>query len=223
MSTEEQVIVWDLENKHKWSFSYDRSDFYEEQTRAFLDNATPTKVVSIVDVILFNESWELLIQKRAMHKNHNPWLLDKTVWGHIKYWDPIDYTVMVETVEELQAPSLVVKDDENFEQRLWLLKNYVKTIAVLSHIDTDTVLMEKEMKEWTIVIANKIYVYFGVYWWRVKNVDKEAMWILYYDFNDLLREIQDHSALFTYDLKYMLKTYEKDIRSFISLIKKIVV
>jgi isopentenyldiphosphate isomerase len=35
--------------------------------------------VSIVDIILFNESGELIIQKRAKHKNHNPGLLDKTV------------------------------------------------------------------------------------------------------------------------------------------------
>ena len=67
---------------------------------------------------------------------------------------------MVETVEELQCPSIVVKEDEDFQQRLTLLKNYTKTLAVISHVDTSTLMMKKEMKQGTITIANKVYLYF---------------------------------------------------------------
>jgi hypothetical protein len=69
---------------------------------------------------------------------------------------------MVETVEELQCPSLVVKEDEDFEERLKLLKNYVKTLAIVSHVDTATVPMEKNFtgSDSPITIANKVYLYF---------------------------------------------------------------
>ncbi len=218
-SKTEQVICWILWNKHKWAITYDRSKFYSEQTKQFLETWKPSMAVSVIDVFLFNESWDLIIQKRSKHKNHNPWLLDKAVGWHVQYWDPIDYTVMVETVEELQCPSLVVKEEEDFEQRLRLLKDYVKTLAIISHVDTDIIMMDKQMKEWTITIANKKYLYMGVYWWRLKNIDKEAMWLLYYTFDDLLEEMKLYPAMFTYDLKYYVEKYEHEIRSFIWLIK----
>ena len=216
----EQIVARFLWNKHKWSIAYDRAKFYDEQKKVFLTDWQPTMAVSIVDVLLFNESWELIIQKRAKHKSHNPWLLDKTVGGHVQYWDPVDYTVMVETVEELQCPSIVVKEDEDFEQRLGLLKNYTKTLAIISHVDTSTVLMKKEMPEGTVTIANKVYLYMWVYGGRVKNVDREAMWILYYWFGDLKDEIAQYPQMFSYDLKYFVSENESDILSFIELIKK---
>lgn len=217
----EQIIARFLWNKHKWSIAYDRKKFYEEQVKIFKETWSPTMAVSIVDILLFNESGELIIQKRAKHKNHNAWLMDKTVWGHVQYGDPIDYTVMVETVEELQCPSLVVKEDEDFEQRLRLLKNYTKTLAVISHVDTDVMMMEKQMHGETITIANRVYLYFGVYGGRLKNVDKEAMGILYYNLEDLKEEMKQYPDMFTYDLKYFIKHYEKDIESFIELIKDV--
>ncbi len=215
----EQIIARLLWNKHKWSVWYSRSDFYKEQTKQFKEEGEPSMAVSIVDILLFNESWELIIQKRAKHKNHNPWLMDKTVWGHVQYGDPVDYTVMVETVEELQCPSLVVNEDEDFEQRLMLLKDYIKTIAIISHIDTDLVHLNKVIDGEDIKIANRVYLYFWVYAGRVKNVDQEVMWILYYNLQDLKNEIKQYPNIFTDDLKYFIQHYEKDIISFIELIK----
>lgn len=215
----EQIVARLLWNKHKWSIAYDRKQFYDEQIVEFCENGAPSMAVSIVDVMLFNESWELIIQKRAKHKNHNAGLLDKTVWWHLQYGDPVDYTVMVETVEELQCPSLVVKEDEDFGQRLQLLKDYIKTIAIVSHIDTDVIYMQKQLEGKTITIANRVYLYFWVYGGRVKNVDKEAMGILYYSLTDLKEEISQHPDMFTYDLKYFVEHYEQDIVSFIQLIK----
>ena len=216
----EQIIARLLDNKHKGSFSYDRKQFYTEQIDVYKETWKPSMAVSVVQIILFNESWDLIIQKRAKHKNHNGWLLDKSVWGHIKYWDPIDYTVMVETVEELQCPSLVVKEEDDFEKRLALLKDYVKTIALLSQIDSDTIIFKKIINDEVIEIANKIHLYFWVYWGRVKNVDKEAMWLLYYSFDELKDEMKQYPTMFTYELHYYIEHYESDIKSFIELIKK---
>lgn len=219
MSKKEQVVVTNLSNRMKAAKPYDRKKFYEEQVEQFLKHWEPSMAVSIVDIILFNESGEMIIQKRSKHKNHNAWLLDKSVWWHVQFGDPIDYTVMVETVEELQCPSIVLREWENLEMRLHLLKEYVRTLAIISHVDTDIMMMKKQMKEWEITIANKVYLYMGVYWWRVKNVDKEAMWLLYYDFDDLLEEIKKYPSMFAYDLTYFVERYEHEIRSFIWLIR----
>jgi hypothetical protein len=54
----------------------------------------------------------------------------------------------------------------------------------------------------------------------LKNVDKEAMGILYYTLKDLKEEMEQYPAMFTYDLKYFIKEYESDIISFVDLIKK---
>lgn len=178
--------------------------------------------VSIVQIFLINESGEIIIQKRAKHKKHNAGLLDKTVWGHIQYGDPVDYTVMVETVEELQCPSIVVKEDEDFGQRLGLLRNYIDTIAVVSHIDTKIEVLKNIYREdGEIDIAKKNYLFMWVYGGRLKNVDKEAMWLLYYELDDLLEEMKQYPNMFTHDLEFFVHTYEDDIRSFISLVKRV--
>ena len=217
----EQIIARSLWNKHIWSISYDRKQFYEDQVKMYQDTGNPSMAVSVVNVLLFNESGELIVQKRAKHKNHNASLLDKSVWWHIKYWDSINYTLMAETIEEFECPSILIQHDENFEERFKLLKDYVKTIAVVRHVDTDIMMMEKQMHDETVTIANKVYLYFWVYGWRLKNVDKEAMGILYYNLEDLKEEMKQYPAMFTYDLKYFIERYETDIQSFIELIKDV--
>lgn len=57
----EQIIARFLWNKHKWSVSYDRKQFYEEQVSIYKNTWEPTMAVSIVDIILYNESGELII------------------------------------------------------------------------------------------------------------------------------------------------------------------
>jgi hypothetical protein len=59
-----------------------------------------------------------------------------------------------------------------------------------------------------------------VYGWSVKNVDKEAKWILFYELDELFEEFEQFPDLFTQDIKFYFKKYEADIRSFIDLITK---
>lgn len=57
----------------------ERKAFYDEQVVAYLKHGRPTRAVEIVNIFLFNEHGELIIQKRSKHKNHNPGLLDKSI------------------------------------------------------------------------------------------------------------------------------------------------
>jgi uncharacterized membrane protein len=52
--------------------------------------------------------------------------------------DTADRTVMVETVQELDVPSIVVNQSDNFERYYFLLKNYLSTIAIVKFIDCQT-------------------------------------------------------------------------------------
>ena len=96
----------------------DRKDFYDEQVSEYKENGEPTRAIEVVSILLFNSHGEMIIQKRSFDKNHNPGLLDKSIGGHIQSGDTADYTVMVETIQELQTPSIVLKD-KNDLNKLW--------------------------------------------------------------------------------------------------------
>ena len=145
-------------------------------------------------------------------------MLDKSIWGHVTRWDPVDHTVMTETVEELQVPSIVIREDDDFEKRFLLLKDYLNTIALVKHIDTRIFHLKKMMDEGEIVVANKVYLYFWVYGGKVKNIDKEAKGILFYNLDDLKEEMEEYPKMFTDDLHVFIHEYESQMRAFIELI-----
>ena len=111
----EQVSVCTVDSPFK-CFPEDRSAFYTEQVEEFKKKGAPSKAVEIVDVFLFNKSGEFLVQKRSSTKNHNPNLLDKTIGGHVQFGDKPYYTVMIESVQELQTPSIVLNTKEEFNK-----------------------------------------------------------------------------------------------------------
>jgi len=214
----EKITCYSLENTFSWPYSYDRDLFYEEESHRHEQWLPWDIAIGTISIILLNESWELIIQKRANHKNHNPWLLDKSIGGHIQWWDQIDYTVMLETVQELQVPSIVVKENDNFVKTYSILKSYLSTVAILKHIETKIWQVERIIKGKTIHVFNKSSFFLWVYGWSIKNVDKEAKGILFYDLEDLIAEMKEYPKLFTHDLHVYIEAYEKEIINFIKLI-----
>lgn len=198
----------------------DRGLFYKEQVEVFKKDWTPNKYVEVINVLLFNESGEVILQKRSSHKWHNANLIDKTVWWHIVNWDSPDFTVMVETVQELQVPSIVLRTKDDFDKTHDLLSSYTQSTSIIRYIDSQNTVIPKIIKGEKINIWNKTHLYFWIYGWSVKNVDREAKWILFYDYDELLQEMKDFPDIFTNDLKYYLDKYDSQIREFIKNIKK---
>jgi len=196
-----------------------RKDFYSEQIHAYQEHGRPNRVVEVINIFMFNESGELIIQKRAKNKNHNPWLLDKSIWWHVQWEDAVDYTAMVETIQELQIPSLVLRDAFDFKKTYHVLKNYLDTVAIMRCIDRKIHYNTKIINGKEIIIGNNTSIFIGLYSGRVKNVDREASGILFYDFDDLLEEMIKYPALFTQDLHAYCEYYKDDLRLFISQIK----
>lgn len=70
---------------------------------------------------------------------------------------------MVETVQELQVPSVVIREDDDFEKRYELLHDYLNTIALVKHIDTKMVKLNKIINKEVVPLYNMTHIYFGVY------------------------------------------------------------
>ena len=197
-----------------------RSEFYTEQIDAFKETGHPSRACDIVNIFLINSRGEILIQKRSMDKNHNPGLLDKSIGGHVTYGDTFDYTVMVESIQELQAPSIVLRSQNDFTKTLQLLNEYSETLAIVKHIDTEIYQIEKIIAGEPIVIANRSHVYFGLYDGRTRPVDGEAQGVLYYGLDQLCDELEKIPQAFTHDLHFFIEYYREQLQKFINEVAK---
>jgi hypothetical protein len=214
----EKITCYPLENTFAWSYPYDRDLFYSEEIEHYKRWEKSDRVIWVINVFLFNELWEIIIQSRSHHKKHNANRLDKSVWWHIQWWDSPDYTAIVETVQELQVPSIIVGENDNFHKTYNTLKWYLSTIAILKYIDTKIWTFHKEIEKQMIDIQNKSFIYLWVYGWSIKNADGEAKGTLFYDLDDLIREMKKSPQLFTHDLHVHIKCYEQEMRNFIKII-----
>lgn len=219
MAADEKVIVCDVADP-KQEFAKSRADFYKEQADIFKKTGKPTQAVTIVNVFIFDQKGEIFVQKRANTKNHNPRLLDKSIGGHIKFGDTPDYTVMVETVQELQVPSIVSRSDSDFEKTYDLLHEYLDSVAVIKKLDSKLFNLNKIIAGESIVIANNVHLYIGVYNGSIRTVDREAKGVLLYSLEDLESEIADDPKIFTDDIKLYLKEYKKELGDFAKFISK---
>lgn len=82
-----------------------------------------------VHVLVFNAGGELLLQKRAPHKDCNPGLWDTSVGGHLLSGEEYDAAATRETAEELgftpaDAPELLFKLDACAETGMEFIQVY---------------------------------------------------------------------------------------------------
>lgn len=215
-----EIINTYLMNDPETLIPMKRSEFYEEQIKIFKLTGNPTRACDVIHIFIFNSEGEVLIQKRSKNKNHNPSMFDKTIGGHVTYGDTYMHTVMLETVQELQTPSIVLKNKVDFDKTMNVLRDYRETISIIKHNDTEIHRLPKIISGEKIDILNRVHLYFGVYDGRTRPIDKEAQGVLYYKFDDLLEEMKNMPAMFTDDLHILVQKYEKELREFIEQIKK---
>lgn len=213
MSQDEQITVSPVGSPAQLQ-SYDRKQFYDEQFAG--DHRL---AVHIIDILLFSSQGDIILQKRSHTKAHNPGLLDKSIGGHIVYGDTADYTVMVESIQELLTPSIVLKNDSDFSKTMDLLRNYTDTISVIKPIETVEWKLNKLQGGAQKPVNNVVHMYFGVYDGRMRPADREASGMLYYSYENLKREIEMSPAQFTDDLIQMCAKYDEQIVAFQASLK----
>lgn len=216
-----EIINTYLLNDPENVIQMDRDDFYKEQIADFEKMGRPTRACEIIDCLIFNSDKEVLIQKRSFEKRHNPGLLDKSIGGHVQYGDTLDYTMMVETVQELQTPSIVLRDYDDFKKALTLLRKYLNTIAVVNHSFSKILLLDKVIDGKKIKIANKVNLFFGIYDGAIKPVDKEAMGVLYYSLSELDNEMRSFPDIFSSDLHVIFNDFKPEIEKFLAVIDEV--
>lgn len=214
----EKITIYDLK-KPETAIPMNRNDFYSEQTNIFLKTGKPTKACEIADVIFFTERKEIILQKRSLTKNHNPGLIDKSIGGHVSFGDLPFYTVMVETVQELRVPSIVLRTDEDFTKTFKLLEDYLDNIAIIKQIDKKIFFLNKIIKGKKITIANNVDFFLGIYSGATKPVDGEASGVLYYKLDSLRKKMRVNPNIFTHDLIFFIDHYKKEIDNFLNSFK----
>ncbi|MBP7806277.1 NUDIX domain-containing protein [Candidatus Gracilibacteria bacterium] len=198
----------------------DRDDFYAEQIALAESGKLTNKYVEVVNVFLFTEHGELIVQKRSREKKHNANLLDKSMGGHVRCGDTPSLTAMIETVQELQTPSMVLNNKIDFLKTYRTLETYLTTTAILEYVGTYDVVIPKIINGKSIGIGNRTHLFFGVYGGKVKNIDREAKGILYYTLDDLLQEMKEFPETFTHDMHHYISRNLADMREFLATIGK---
>ena len=194
----------------------DRDGFYNEQLEIFKETGKPTRAVEVVQTLLFSPDGEILLQKRSRRKNHNPGMLDKTMGGHITFGDSSNYTVMAETLQELEVPSFVLPNEEDFKKTFKLLRDYTNTSAIVQFVDSKVYNSKKIMNKELVEIANKYYFYLGVYNGSIRPSDKEAAGVLFYNYDIFLEEMAEEPESFTHDLRFFINKYSTKIKQFLA-------
>jgi isopentenyldiphosphate isomerase len=215
---DETITVSPIKNPYV-TMPYSRKQYYKEQYGA--DAALANKyAVHVISVLLVDADGNIIVQKRALDKGHNAGLIDKTIGGHITYGDNADYTVMVETVQELSTPSITVDSDTDFQKALDLLHPYLETVAIIKKVQIRPWQLKRLVDGDKKPLTNVVNLYFGVYGGRMKPADKEASGMLYYSLDQLLAEISSSPDMFTEDLAELLSEYKDEISKFQNFVKK---
>jgi len=207
-------MIYQLETER-----YQRDEFYKEQTKTHDRIGRTTKMVEIIGLLLFNTNGQIILQKRAPSKAHNPGLIDKSIGGHIKFDDSPFYTLMVETVQELRIPSIVLYTDEDFKKTFQLLKSYLDHIAIVKLLGQGDYVLNRKIKGKNYKMHHRVHLFIGVYNGATKPVDQEASGTLYYDLSGLKQEIKKRPENFTDDLIMYLKKYESEMKEFLKHLK----
>lgn len=215
----ELICAYNLDDRFR-AHPMERSHFYAEQIEQFKKTGKPSRAVGIFDVLLLTEKGEVILQKRSHKKEHNPYLIDKTVGGHIIYGDTIFYTAMIECVQELKIPAVVLRENEDFTRTMDVLSQSLESAAILELVDNNIYNIDNYFGKDKITIAKNIWFFLGVYGGTVKPVDRESSGVLYYEFDVLKDEMKRSPELFTPDLHFIMEKYEARILNLLNKVKK---
>lgn len=78
--------------------------------------------VSVIDIMIFNNRGELLLQKRSRRKAKNPGRFHTSVGGHVNAGEVSRFTLIHECIEELGFPCYLVPEEMPFGDawaKLW--------------------------------------------------------------------------------------------------------
>ena len=122
---------------------------------------------------------------------------------------------MVESLQEIITPSIVLRNQTDFERTRQILKDYRGIFALVKHVQVSEIIFQKKVDGKDFAVSNVVHLYFGVYDSSTKPANQKDSRIFYYQIDDLTEEMKESPELFTNDLTVLVKRFEIDLRNFI--------
>ncbi len=164
-------------------------------------------LIEVVQIFVFKPNGLIALQKRAITKNHNAGMLDKSIGGHIKCGYTPKLTVMGETIEELGTAAYVAANVDEFGLMMKMLGEHVNTVSLAQHIDTVDVNPIKVIDGQKVKVGNRSHVYLAIYNGAIRFKDNEASGINYFTLEELKLKMESEPSIFTDDLHIYLDMY----------------
>ncbi len=175
------------------------------------------KFLHVIDVILFNSYWEVLLQRRARHKS---WAgkLHTSIWWHINQWEKPEFTVIHECLEECWIPA-ILSNDGDFQMYFNRLSGSTDKCALLSHVRYyfDDIPFNNPITGKVYKAYDRRYLCFGVYDWPLQSVDRDAWWFIFMTLDEIKEAIDNKEDIFTPPLMHMVMDNYDDLITFRNL------
>ncbi len=206
----ELLEVYDLQGK--LLKIQERSKFYSDIKKEYASKGRVSKQVKSVRILLLNSRGRIYLQKRSKLKNENPGLYDKTVGGHVSKDETWDMAAIRECAEELGFPASILSPEE-FDRAIHVTD--LSVVGIFRKVDYipnfQSVRVTADGGRFVQPFITTIYI--GYYDGAIKFVDGESSGVEVFSRDELKEEIKSNSGKFTEDLKYMIKNYEKYLKS----------
>lgn len=211
----EIIYTYEIDNPNN-TVPYNRKQFYDEELISNKVSWLPTRYTAVANTILVNSEWELLLQKRSINSKQNPWMLSKTVWGHMEYLDSADETIAKESIQEIWVPVYISRKGhfENDLKSMWL---YTDTIAIIESIKIQFLIVTKIIDWKKYKFWAKEYSYAWIYNWKTEFNDGEVEWLEKKQLDKILEDIKIKPEIYT---EAFVKYIKSNKEYLLNLIKK---
>lgn len=185
-----------------------RAEYYDNDFTTY-KNHYP----ALIDVFLFNNFGEVLLQRRGRNKRKNPYRLHTTIGGHINWGEEPSFSLVHEAIEELGAPVLLFSKDE-YDGAVKKLYNYTNKAALVYNVKEFFRNFPDSNDEDKKTIKDRIWLYFGLYNGPVDTPDRESAGYEWTSLDVLKEEIATNPSQLTSGLIEFFETFEEDMRAF---------
>lgn len=87
---------------------------------------------------------------------------------------------MVESLQEIITPSIVLRNQTDFERTRQILKDYRGIFALVKHVQVSEIIFQKKIDGKDFADSNVVHFYFGVYDSSTKPANQKDSRIFYY-------------------------------------------
>ena len=200
----ELLEVYDLQNN--FLGVQDRKEFYKEIWAEHKETGKITRKVKTIRLFLMTSEWRIYIQERSRYKDGNPWMYDKTIWGHVTANDSFHMTMMKESVEEMWVSSVILTDQEFLQATKVVDLSVIGLLRAVAYVPN--FMSVKTTLEWNWIEQPQMTtIYAGYYDGAIRFKDGECVGIRVFSMDELKEEIKRDPSKFTEDIKYMVEKY----------------